>query len=295
MGIDSASFARVAYWRPDFAAADLTALMDALAAQPDAVLAPDSFLASQGLRVGDPLRLYVHVFGQEIPLRLTIAGSFDLFPTWNPRFGQLFVGNLDHLHGQVGSDLPATIWLALAPGSDRTAVRAALRRLNPHSVVVWPSADEVVAEQERPERQGLIGIFSVGFLAVTLLAVLGFFLHAANALQRRTVELGVLRTLGISAWQVVSYLTWEMLFLLACGLGLGVALGVLGSRLWIPYYRVGGGSLSAVLPLEVEIAWPAIAGFCALFGLLLLALLGLAIMTLRRLRPAQAIKLLEGV
>lgn len=295
MGIDSTTFAQTTHWRPDFAAADLDTLMQALIARPDAVLVPDSFLADQGLRVGDPLRLYVNVFGHEAPLRLTIAGSFELFPTWNPRFGQLFVGNLDHLHGQVGSDLPATVWLALTPGSDRVQVRAALRRLNPYSVVVWPSADEVIAEQERPERQGLIGVFSVGFLAVTLLAVLGFFLHASNALQRRTVELGVLRTLGISAWQVVSYLTWEMLFLLACGLGLGATLGALGSRLWIPCYRVGGGSLSAILPLRVEIAWPAIVGFCALFGLLLLVLLALAIVTLRRLRLSQAVKLLEVV
>lgn len=295
MGIDSASFARVAYWQPDFAAADLDTLMRALAVRPDAVLAPSSFLASQGLRIGDSLRLYASVFGHEVPLRLTIAGSFDLFPTWNPRFGQLFVGNLDHLHGQVGSELPANVWLALAPGSDRVQVPAALRRLNPYSVVVWPSTDEVNAEQQRPERQGLIGIFSVGFLAVMMLAVLGFFLHTSNSMQRRTVELGVLRTLGISAWQVVGYLTWEMLFLMVCGLGVGAALGVLGSRLWIPYYRVGGGSLSAILPLQVEMAWPAVVGFCALFGLLLLVLLGLAIGMLRRLRLSQAIKLLEGV
>ena len=205
------------------------------------------------------------------------------------------MGNLDHLHGQVGSELPANVWLALTPGSDRVQVRAALRRLNPYSVVVWPSADEVNAEQQRPERQGLIGIFSVGFLAVTLLAVLGFFLHASNSMQRRTIELGVLRTLGISAWQVVGYLTWEMLFLMVCGLGVGAALGVLGSRLWIPYYRVGGGALSAILPLQVEMAWPAVVGFCALFGLLLLVLLGLAIGMTRRLRLSQAIKLLDGV
>jgi hypothetical protein len=35
--------------------------------------------------------------------------------------------------------------------------------------------------------------------------------------------------------------------------------------------------------------------FCALFGVLLLVLLGLAIMTLRRLQLSQAIKLLEVV
>ena len=90
------------------------------------------------------------------------------------------MGNLDYLHGQAGSDLPATVWLALTPDSDRTQVRAALRRLNPYSVVVWPSADEIIAEQERPDRQGLIGVFSVGFVAVTLLAMLGFFLHAGT-------------------------------------------------------------------------------------------------------------------
>ena len=64
MGIDSASFAQVAHWRSDFAAADLDTLMGALAAKPDAILVPSSFLASR-LHVGDPLRLYVNVFEQE--------------------------------------------------------------------------------------------------------------------------------------------------------------------------------------------------------------------------------------
>jgi putative ABC transport system permease protein len=295
LGVDSPSFAQVAYWRRDFAAADLDVLMRTLGTRPDAVLAPSSFLANHGLRIGDPLRLYVQVFGHEVALRLTVTGSFDLFPTWNPRFGPLFVGNLDYLHGQVGSDLPATVWLALAPDSDRIRVRGELRRLNPYSVVVWPSADEVIAEQERPERQGLIGIFSIGFVAVTVLAMLGFFLHATYSLRRRAIELAVLRTLGVSTRQVLSYLTWEMLFLTLCGLGIGAALGALGSLLWIPHYRVGGSILSDVLPLRVEIAWPAIAAFCALFVLLLLMLLGQAIVALRRLHPTHAIKLIEVV
>lgn len=292
-GVDRERFGRVAYWRNDFARDPLETLMRALGTTPDAVLVPEEFLTRHGLRVGDPLRLYVNVYGHETALRLTIAGSFDLFPTWNPRFEMLFVGNLDTLHQAIAAELPATIWLALDPAADPAQVKGQLHALNPYSVIVAPSADEVAAQQQRPERQGLIGLFSVGFGAAGLLAGLGFSLYTLISLRRRTLELGVLRTMGLSTRQLVGYLAWEELALLVCGVGMGVGLGIGGSLLWIPHYRVGSGLLSAVLPLTVQIAWPAVVGVCALFGALFIVLLVSVIIIARRFRLSEAVKLLE--
>ena len=50
----------------------------------------------------------------------------------------------------------------------------------------------IADEQRKPERQGLFGVLSVGFLAAALLTVLGFFFYALFSFRRRFIELGTL-------------------------------------------------------------------------------------------------------
>lgn len=294
MGVDRATLAQVAYWRQDFADDSLGTLMNALAVMGNGVLVPRSFLGEHGLNVGDPVRLSVRTYGQETELVLNIVGSFDLFPTWNPKWGPLFVGNLDYLFEQLGTELPATLWLKADPAVDPAQVKEALQRLNPHSVVVQPLFDRIAAEQQRPERQGLVGIFSVGFLSAALLAALGFTLYTVFSFRRRSIELGTLQSIGMSFWQMTGYLAWELFFLVLVGLVGGTWLGTTVSRLWIPHFRVGDIALSAALPLSVQVAWLPIYGVYALFGLLLVAVLTLSAITIRQFRISDAVKMVEA-
>ena len=57
----------------------------------------------------------------------------------------------------------------------------------------WSSASlQILAAQKRPERQGLFGLLSVGFIASALLTVLGFLLYAMFSFHRRFIEMGML-------------------------------------------------------------------------------------------------------
>jgi putative ABC transport system permease protein len=294
MGVDRATTAQVAYWRQDFADDSLGALMNALAVVGNGVLAPRGFMGEHGLDVGDPVRLSVRTYGQETELLLSIVGSFDLFPTWNPKWGALFVGNLDYLFEQLGTELPATLWLRVDPAVDPAQVKENLQRLNPHSVVVQPLFARIAAEQQRPERQGLVGIFSVGFLSAASLAALGFALYAAFSFRRRSIELGILQSIGMSFWQMTGYLAWELFFLVLVGLAGGTWLGTSVSRIWIPHFRIGDIALSEALPLSVQVAWMPIYGVHAVFGLLLVAVLTLSAITIRRFKISDAVKLIEA-
>jgi putative ABC transport system permease protein len=293
MGVDRVDFSRVAYWRRDFAPQSLGTLMNALAVTPEGILAPRSFMAQHSLRVGDTTRLNVTVYGVSKDLDVKIVGGIDLFPSWYPSEGPMFVGNLDYLFEQVGGEFPYTVWLKTAPGVSPERVVTDANKLG-LGVVTWDvAARDVKDEQQRPERQGLFGLLSVGFVAAALLTVLGFLLYALFSFRRRTIELGILRAVGLSSSQMTSFLAWELAFLMFTGLAAGTGTGALVSYQFIPFLQVGTGPAAKVPPYLVEIAWSAIFRIYALFGLLfVVALVALAFL-LMRMKIFQAIKLGE--
>lgn len=293
IGIDRIDFQQVAFWRRDFAPATLGALMNALAVAPDGVLVPRDYMAQHSLRVGDAIRVTVDTYGQRNELDMKVVGAIDLFPTWYPEEGPLFVGNLDYLFERAGGQFPYDVWLKTDPNMDYNKVIEGVRALNLR-VLDWDAALlRVGREQKRPERQGLFGLLSVGFGAAALLTVLGFLLYALFSFRRRFIELGILRAIGLSSGQMTAFLAWELAFLILTGLVAGTGLGAWMSELFIPYLQVGTGPEARVPPFLVEIAWPAIFRIYALFGLLFVVALAVLAGLLLRMKIFQAVKLGE--
>jgi len=268
-------------------------LMNDLAVAPDGVLVSRSFLAQQGIAVGDPLQLQARAYGQPIKLDLKVVGCFDLFPTWYPEDGPLFVGNLDYLFEQAGGLFPYDVWVKAASNADYARIRQEAGKLGLDITYADIAPQMIAAEQRRPERQGLFGVLSVGFSAAALLTVLGFLLYALFSFRNRFIELGVLRAVGLSAGQMASLLAWELVFLLLVGLAAGTGLGVGVSQLFIPYLQVGAKAAARIPPYVVEIAWPELFRIYVLFGLLFVVALGVLVALLRRIKIFQAVKLGE--
>jgi putative ABC transport system permease protein len=302
IGVDRTDLSRVAFWRRDFAPASLGALMNALAVAPEAVLAPRSFMAQYALYPGDTLHLSVTLYGVTREVEMKVVGGFDLFPTWYPEDGPLFVGNLEYIFEQAGGQFPYNVWLKTdtcdAEGCRQADYERILGDVNALGLRVlnWKSSlREIATEQHRPERQGLFGLLSVGFLAAALLTVIGFLLYALFSFRRRTIELGILRAIGLSASQMTLFLGWELAFLILTGVAAGTGFGAWISHLFIPYLQVGSGPAARVPPFLVDIAWPAIFRIYALFGLLFVAALVVLVFLLLRMKIFQAIKLGETV
>ncbi|MEE8391075.1 MAG: FtsX-like permease family protein, partial [Anaerolineae bacterium] len=293
IGVDRVDFPQVAFWRKDFAPTSLGALMNALAVQSNAVLIPRSFAAQHALSIGDTLHVAVDTYGQRTEMEVQITGIFDLFPTWYPEDGPLIVGDLNHLFEQAGGQFPYDVWLKTDPNADYEQIVKGVRdlRLN---VLNWKAPLlQISAEQERPERQGLFGVLSVGFMAAALLTVLGFLLYAFFSFRRRFIELGILRAIGLSAGQMTAFLAWELAFLILLGAAAGTGLGAWISELFIPYLQVGSGPSAYIPPYVVEIAWPAIIRIYVLFGGLFVVALGVLVALLLRIKIFQAVKLGE--
>lgn len=294
VGIDRADFPAVAFWREDFADQSLGMLMNALALHSDGVLVPSEFAAEHALRVGDVFRIRARGIDR-IDMDVTLMGTFDMFPTWYPEDGPFFVGNLDYFFEHTGERLHYDVWLATDPGVDYERVAEDVGKLG-FDVLDWKAPlPRIQAEQQRPERQGLFGVLSVGFMASAVLTILGFLLYAFFSFRRRFIELGVLRAIGLSAWQMTVFLGWELAFLLLVGAAAGTGLGAWVSKLFIPYLQSGsgGGVETQFPPFVVAIDWLAIFRVYVLFGLLFVAALAGLAALLMRIKIFQAVKLGE--
>ena len=297
LGVDRVNFAQVAFWRKDFAPTSLGALMNALAADRNGVLVPRSFLEQYFFSEGDTLNITVDIYDQRVDMELKIVGIFDLFPTWYPddeSQGSLFVGNLEYLFEQAGGQYPYDVWLATEPDVDYVKIEENVRDLRLY-VQYWEAPlIEIFDEQQRPERQGLFGVLSVGFIAAALLTVMGFLLYAFFSFRQRFIELGVLRAIGLSVGQMTTFLAWELAFLILIGLSAGTGLGAWVSKLYIPYLQVGTDAAAQIPPYVVELSWFAIFRIYALFGALFFTALGVLVLLLIRIKIFQAIKLGES-
>jgi putative ABC transport system permease protein len=269
--------------------------MNALALTPNGVLLPRPFINQHALQVGDTIQVNVESYGQPVAMQMAVAGGFDLFPTWYPEEGPLYVGNLDYFFEQAGGLFPYQVWLRTAPGADYAQISEAMRTSNLRVLNADASPVKVSEAQQRPERQGLFGLLSIGFSAAALFTVLGFILYALFSFRQRFIELGVLRAVGLSSGQMTIFLAWELAFLVLTGLFLGTFLGTWASQLFIPSLQVGAEVAARTPPFLVEIAWPAIFRIHLLFGLLFLAALSVLAVLLLRMRVFQAIKLGETV
>jgi putative ABC transport system permease protein len=296
-GIDRLEFPSVAFFRDDFAYSSLGALMNRLALDHSALLASPNFLRDYALNVGDRVELEVSAWGERRTIPFIIADVIRYFPTYFPddETQYLFVGNLDYVFDQMGGLFPYDVWVRTATMVDTEQMQLDLLRYDIRVMVARGSREAIEAEQARPERTGVFGILSVGFVAAAVLTMLGFLLHSFIAFRRRFIEFGVLRAIGLSVRQMIGFLGFEQVFLIVTGVSAGTGLGAWVSNLFIPFLQVGTARHINIPPFVVLIAWEDIARIYVVFGAMLLLAVAGMIWLLTRLRIFEAVKLGEAV
>ena len=155
--------------------------------------------------------------------------------------------------------------------------------------------EAITAEQARPERQGVFGLLSIGFVAAAFLTALGFLFYAALSFQRRFVELGMLRAIGLSTRQLAGLLACEQVLIVGVGMLAGTLIGVSASVLFIPFLQVRGGKHPQTPPFLVQIAWGQIQIIYLVFGTVLALAVVVTLALLRRMQLFEAIKLGEAI
>jgi len=294
VGVDRSDFPQAAFFRPDFSQQSLGDLMNLLAMDRQGIIVTQEFLNANRLRVGEPLAMSVSSVGLSVPLTFTVVGTYNLFPNDSTRpedRATQFIGNLDYLFENAGTALPYDVLLETDPAVPLEKIVDDAGGLGFLVINGYDSRTIVQAAQARPERQGVFGLLSAGFIAASLLTIIGFILSALISFRARAIQLGMLRTVGLSAVQMGTFIVLEQVILIALGAITGSALGLLISRLFIPFMQVGGSLASSLPPFVVRIAWENLIVIYGALGFALFFALTIMLILLRRLKAFEAIKL----
>ncbi len=294
MGIDRTEFPFVAFFRDDFAGEPLVAVANRLAFDPSAILVDRATWERFSLNAGDTVQLsFTPSAGASFEAAFKVAGLLDYFPTLYPEDGPFFIANLEYLFEAAGGMQPYDVWLRTTPTADAAAIVTGINSLGVAVLNVQDARAALAEAYAAPNRQGMLGLLSVGFLAASILTVIGFFLYSLFSFQERFIQLGVLRAVGLTGIQMAIALALEQIFLIFTGLSAGTAIAVLTATLFIPYLPVSMGSHPGVPPYLVQIAWGDITRVYLVFGAMLLVGLSATLVSLSRMKIFQAVKLGE--
>jgi putative ABC transport system permease protein len=248
-------------------------------------------LLGDGLAVGDTVSARLSMYGDSREVQFVILAAVELWPGFYPQDGPLLITNLNYIFDQMGGQYPYDVWIDRADHADLDTLVAGVRDLGIAVVTTRDAAQIIAEEQIQPQRQGLFGLLSVGFIAAGMITLLGFLLAALINARRRAIELGVLGALGMSGLQVALALTIEQVVLVAAGIGAGTGIGLLAATLVVPLLQVGAGPYPGTPAYPPQIAWDQVTLIYIVFAVaLLLTLLALA-WILGRMKLFQAVKL----
>ncbi len=292
VGIDRADFPAVVnrFERGWAGGEPLGGLMNALAKTSDGLLVSRELL-TRGVNVGDRVTALVTIAGDRREVSFRVIGTIDLWPGYYPQNGPIAVANLNYIFDSMSGQYPYDVWIARDPAVSVDAIVAGVRALGIRVLDRVDTAELIAAEQSRPQRQGLFGLLSVGFVAAGALTLLGFVLAGLVNARRRAIELGVLRALGMRGPQSGLILLIEQVTLVLAGIGCGSGIGALAATLVVPLFQVGVGAYPGTPPVVTDVALGAVAPIYAVFGVaLLITLLALGAI-LGRMQLFQAVKL----
>jgi putative ABC transport system permease protein len=288
LGVDRTTFGAISWWRRDFAPHSLGALMNALSIHESAIIATPDFMQQFQVGPGDTITL---TFNNNL-VDFRIVESTQYFPTLYPDKGYIFVANLDYLFDQLGLS-PYDVWLKVDESAKSKDVVDAIEEGAVKVVRIKDSRTAINFGRTDPQRTGLFGVLSIGFMVAAVLTVLGFFLYAFLSFQRRLLQMGILRAIGLSSPQLFVLLMFEQVFLILLGVGAGTGFGLWTSNLFIPFLQVSADVNGQVPKFVVETAWNDIGRIYLVLGAMLAVGLVIMIGLLRRMKVYQAVKLGE--
>ncbi|WP_168120720.1 FtsX-like permease family protein [Paenibacillus sp. HB172176] len=288
LGIDNKDFSEVAWFRDDLYPVNPAYYLSYLGLAEHAAIIPDTVANRYQLKVGDT----ISVGFTDGMIEFAIVGIVPYWPTQYPDKTPFIIANLDYIYDQLPM-IPYEVWLKMKPDALVAPLVDKLQQAGIELATVDDVRSELITQSKLPSRGGVFGILSLGFLVSVIITLVGYVLYWFFNLSSRVVQFGVLRAMGLSRKQLTGMLLLEQLFTAGLAIGLGVLIGKIASKLFLPFLQTTENVEDTVPPFRVVFEASdtnqlfIVVGFMMVIGALLLFL------HIRRLKVHQAVKMGE--
>lgn len=320
MGINTKEFGLTANFDTSLMSTHWYHYLNAISQDPYGVLVSSNFRDVKGYKVGDTITLRdagattssggYNGYGVTTPVKLsdktitaTIYGFVDYWPGFSPTKTEvtasgdivttnnyLVVASLAQLQLVYGAK-PYEIWFNMEGSTQPLYDFIAQRN-------VWlksyrdVSAD-VIEMKNEPLFQGTNGILTANFIVVLLLCMVGFLIYWVLSIRSRELQFGIFRAMGMSMGEVLRMLVVEQVLISGTAIAIGVGVGLLVTRLYLPLIQIAYSTADQVLPLRLVTETGDYVKLFSVIGIMVVICIGVLAWLISRIRIAQALKLGE--
>jgi putative ABC transport system permease protein len=156
--------------------------------------------------------LYI-IEGQGALIQSKVVGIIDYWPTINPKEVPEFVIAPYSNVFKNKTIKPYEVWLKLAPSA---TADDAIRELKEKDIPLLYSnnvADMIALDSRSAMRMGTNGILTLGFMVTVAAFAIGFLLYWVLSIKGRTLQFGILRSMGLSKMRLSWMLVYEQIMI----------------------------------------------------------------------------------
>lgn len=233
--------------------------LNAMAADPRAVLVSENLLLTEGYKLGDIIS-FENREGWRSSGR--IYGFFNYWPTYKPQSytldekgellrsdNTLIVANLPYLQQAWGA-YPYEVWMNVEDnGEGFYNWLEEQKDLKVTKLTDMSEREESIIQDTM--FQGTNGILSMSFIVILLLCCVGYLIYWIMSIRSRELLFGVLRAMGMRrkeiTWMLVVEQICSGLYAIVCG-GL---IGAVASRMFVPMIQQAYAASEQVLPMQL--------------------------------------------
>ncbi len=254
LGIEPYDFGRTAWFRSDLLPRHWYAYLNLLTKDPRAFIVSGSFKEKYGANAGDQVSVR---WGDNTGLEGYIFAFIDFWPTYNPFSKEIntnakdfIVANLSYINTYMRTE-PYEIWLKLRKDVTTDMIYNDIKQKKLPIVNIQNTNQQIIAVKNDPLLQGTNGALTMGFIITMIICTIGFLIYWILSINRRTLQFGIFRAMGISLKEVLNMIILEQALISGTSIVMGIVSGGLASDLFIPLLQVIYGSSEQVPPFHV--------------------------------------------
>lgn len=310
MGIIPDEFGKLAWFRQDLLPYNINDYLNFLAQDPRALLLSSSLREKFNLKEGDSVFV---TWGDQGYLEGIVYAFVDYWPTYNPTSKQanatsdvkttdvkasvietpdIIIANYSYIRAKMALE-PYEVWIGKATDATSQTIYDGIEDKDINITALQDTDQMIINMKNDPMVQGTNGVLTLGFIVTMAVSTIGFLIYWILSIQRRALNFGIFRAMGLSSKKVIGMLIWEQILISGVAIIMGILIGSLSSELFVPLLQLGQSAAQQVPPFHVVTNRSDYIRVYSLVSIMLtLGILVLGIIV-SRIKIAQAIKLGE--
>lgn len=306
LAIEPKEYGQSCYFRDDLAKTHWYNWLNALAETYNGVLVSKEYAEKTGISIGDDVQVTIPDEMQRYMdyFSATVVGIVDYWPTmWNSTTelsedgtanttsNTYMIANFDSVMSSIQVK-PYSIYIKTKDG-DVSPVYDFVAEEDLKLTSFVDTQNELLKQKNNPILQVTNGILTISFLVVILLCATGFLIYWILSIRSRELLFGIYRAMGLSRHELKKMLLNEQLFSTLVSIAVGIGVGILTAKMYVPVMEITYLPGSQIIPLHMVIEKMDMARLGGAVCVMVVVCLFVLLKLVSRLKISQALKLGE--